>query len=317
MQKFLVLLDLTDQEKEKFLSLAGENELLFSDPETLKKNIGDGSSLKDVDVIIGLPDPSLLKYAENLKWLQSESAGVDFYQAPGVLKKETVLTSAVGAYGQTVAEHLFAQMLSIMKRLPAYRDNQNALLWRDAGPAKTPDGAEVLILGPGDIGSRFAKYCKAFGAHTIGARRNASKAAEGIDEMHSFDEVDELLKTADVVCCILPHSAELVNFFNYDRFMKMKKDAIFLNAGRGTIVDAMGLYRALEEGQLFGVGLDTLNPEPFPSDHPLWTNKRVEITPHSAGGHHLDVTMRRIAEIALYNLEAYLNGTPMKNVMKH
>ncbi len=314
MQKIAVLLELTKEQEDAFRAAAGENEISFHG-ESVRSFISrvDGEVLKDADVIIGQPRPRALKSAEKLKWLQAASSGVDIYQAPGVLQDGVMLTSATGAYGTAVAQNVFAQMIGIMKRFPEYRDQQWKGLWRDAGDAKEPDGADILIIGTGDLGSTFAKYCKAFGAHTIGVRRDPSKPAQGIDEMHGVDEIDELLPTADVVCTLIPHSEEMAGFFNYERFMKMKPDAIFLNAGRGSVVDAMGLYKALEEGQLFGAGLDTVFPEPFPADHPLWTQPRAFITPHIAGGDHLHSTQAKVAEIALNNLKAYLAGEPLRN----
>ncbi len=314
MQKIVVLLELTKEQEDAFRAAAGDNEIRFYGEHT-RSFISrvEADVVEDADVIIGQPRPRILKSAKNLKWLQSASSGVDIYQAEGVLPEGVMLTSATGAYGTAVAEHVFAQMMGIMKRLPEYRDQQFQGLWKDAGDVKGPEGADILIIGTGDLGATFAKYCKAFGAHTIGVRRDPSKPAEGIDEMHGTDEIDSLIKIADVVCSLIPHSDEMTGYFNYERFMSMKPDAIFLNAGRGSVVDAMGLCRALDEGHLFGAGLDTLSPEPFPAEHPLWKQPKAYITPHTAGGDHLPSTLAKVADIALGNLKAYLAGEPLKN----
>lgn len=311
--KIVVLLELNDAERSAFEAAVGDNEIFFYNDRREFVSSIDSGLLKDADVILGQPKPSALKEAKHLKWLQTRSSGVDIYLTDGVLPDGVMLTSATGAYGLAVAEHTFAVMLSIMKALPHYRDNQIASLWRDEGQVMSPCGADILILGTGDLGSTFAGFCKVFGAHTIGIRRDASKPADGIDEMHGFDEADKLISQADVVCSMLPHSPELTGFFNYERFMSMKKNAIFLNSGRGPIVDCMGLYRALEEGQLTGAGLDTLDPEPFPKEHPLWRQPRAVITPHTAGGDHLDATVRKVNATALDNLKAYLSGRPLRN----
>lgn len=78
----------------------------------------------------------------------------------GVLPAGAVLSSSVGAYGISVSEHMFAMLMALMKRLPDYRDNQNAEIWKRTGTAKTLRGAKVLIGGAGDIGSSFALLCK-------------------------------------------------------------------------------------------------------------------------------------------------------------
>ncbi|MDO4960801.1 MAG: D-2-hydroxyacid dehydrogenase [Eubacteriales bacterium] len=314
MYNILVLMKINEETKAAFREAAGDNKITFvnygiNDPVPAEVS----ELLKDADIVIGQPEAGALKAAENIKWLQSRFSGVDNYLAPGVLGDDVIITSATGAYGQSVAEHIFAMMLGIMKKLPFYRDNQMNSLWNDEGAGMSPEGKKVLIIGTGDLGSNFAVFCKAFGAHTIGVRRDPSKGAEGIDEMHGMDEIDELIKTADVVVTLLPHSEEMKGFFNYERFMSMKKDAIFINAGRGPIVDSDGLNRALSEGQLFGAALDTTAPEPLPADHPLWKQPRAIITPHVAGGDHIENTIIKVSNIAIRNLKAYLAGEPMIN----
>ncbi len=314
MQKIVCMLRLTDAEKAEYVKAAGENEIIFTKNSKYENIMPvDEALVCDADVIMGWIPPALLPAAKNLKWLQAQSSGVDNYMAPGLLKEGAMLTSATGAYGLSVAEHTFAMMLGIMKNLPAYRDLQTAHKWEDVGPVKTPRGATVLILGTGDLGSTFAGFCKAFGAHTVGVRRDPSKPAAGIDEMHAMEELDRLIPEADVVCSLLPHLEEYVHFFNYDRLKSMKKDAIFLNAGRGSICDNEALDRVLKEGHLWGAGIDTPEQEPMPEDAVLWGQKRAFVTPHIAGGDHLDDTLRKVAAIGLENLKHYLAGEPLRN----
>ena len=313
-QKIVCLLRLNEDEKEAYRKAAGDNEIIFN-KDSNYENIRpvDEDLVKDADVIMGWIPASLLPKAKNLKWLQAQSSGVDHYMVPGLLREGAMLSSATGAYGLSVAEHMFAMMLAVMKNLPAYRDQQNAGLWQDAGMVKSPKGEDILILGTGDLGSTFAGYCKAFGAHTIGVRRDPSKPAAGIDEMHGMDELGELVKKADVVCCMLPHIEEMTHYFDYDRLMSMKKDAIYMNGGRGSICNNEDLNRVLEEGHLWGAAVDTPEQEPLPEDSVLWNQKRVLLTPHIAGGDHLDDTLRKIAAIGLDNLKRYLAGEPIRN----
>ena len=118
--------------------------------------------INDADVIIGNADPHLLKQAEKLKWLQLNSAGVGSYV--DVVGKDVLLTNATGAYGVAVAEHMAAQLLMMMKRLPAYYDNQKVERWHDEGPVQSVFGAEVLVVGYGDIGATFGRILKGMGA---------------------------------------------------------------------------------------------------------------------------------------------------------
>lgn len=94
----------------------------------------------------------------------------------------------------------------------------------------------MLIGGAGDIGSSFALLCKAFGAETLGIRRNVNKPAPGIDSMHSMDELDDLLAECDVAALVFPRSPETDGLMSYERIKRMKPDAILINAGRGSAV---------------------------------------------------------------------------------
>ena len=140
----LNLLNLTGEERAAFAVLA---------PQRFHPD-GDGLTVEDwqsAQVILGNPPPECLRGSTALRWLHTRSAGVDPYTAPGVLPSEAALTCSTGAYGHSVSEHLFALLLALMKRLPSYRDQQNRALWRDLGPVKTLLGAQVLVVGTGDL----------------------------------------------------------------------------------------------------------------------------------------------------------------------
>lgn len=263
-------------------------------------------------VIGNIPADECAQYP-HLEWLQTWSAGVDRYVAPGALGEQVQVTNATGAYGQSVAEHLFAMMWSLMKNIPMYARQQTESRWHDLGAALSPAGATVLVIGTGDIGSHFARLCKAVGAHTIGVRRDPSRPADGIDDMHGFDELDALLPEADVVAMAVPATPDTHHLIDGRRLMLMKSTAVLLNAGRGTAIDPRALARALAEDQLHGAGLDVTEPEPLPADSPLWHEPHCLITPHVAGGNHLSSTEDRIIRIALGNVRRYAHGEPLAN----
>lgn len=311
MEYILNILKLDEAEKAAFTEAAGDSVQVFAPG-------GKGLTAADYEkatVIFGYVPADMVKCASQLRWLHSGSAGVDNYLAPGVLCEGAKLSCSVGAYGHSVSEHMFAVLLSIMKRLPCYRDAQSSAAWQDLGPAKTLEGAKVLVCGTGDLGSSFAKLCKALGSETIGVRRDPSRGAEGIDRMYSFDELDSLLPEADVVASFLPHSAVTAKLFNRERLLRMKSDAILINGGRGTAVDCDALAQVMAQGHLFGAGLDVTCPEPLPADHPLWKLPNAVITPHVAGGDHIPDTAHKIAAIALDNLRRYFAGEELRNRM--
>ena len=215
--------------------------------------------------------PDQLKTFPNLKWVQSWNAGVDPYLAPGVLPRGVRLTSAVGAYGPAVSEHMLAMLLAIYKRLPAYRDQQRAHIWADLGPVGSLAGKTVLVGGAGDIGRHFARLVRALGAQrVIGLRRSAGCPVEGFDEIYGLGALDGLLPQADVVALALPHTPETAGLMSKARLLAMRPGAVLLNAGRGSAVDCTALAEVLCSGRLLGAGLDVTDPEPLPPGHPLW-----------------------------------------------
>lgn len=309
MELILNLLTLKEKQREDFLRAAEGYEQIFAPGGVLEDGQPVSPELyQRAAVILGNPTVKELAACENLRLLQTRSAGTDQYQKPGVLPEGVTLLNASGAYGHSVSEHMFAMLLSLMKRLPSYRDQQRNGIWSDLGPVKTLAGAQVLCVGTGDLGSSFARLCKALGARTAGIRRDAGKSAEGIDKMYPIDRLDRLLPQADVVALMLPHSADTARLMDHRRLLLMKKDAILLNGGRGTAVDCTALAEVLEDGHLWGACLDVTDPEPLPAGHPLWAQEHVVLTPHTAGGDHLADTADRIAAIALDHLALFLAG---------
>ena len=266
-------------------------------------------------VIIGNAPVEEVRRCPRLQWLQTFSAGVDAYTPAGVLPPGAMLTGASGAYGQSVSEHMFAMMWALMKRIPEYRDRQHECVWNPGGIVLTPQGATVLVIGTGDIGSHFARLASAVGAHTVGVRRHVDQPAEGIDEMHGCDELDALLPTADVVALAVPATQATRHMIDARRLSLMARRAVLLNVGRGDAIDCTALADALHRGVIAAAGLDVTDPEPLPESHPLWGEARCLITPHVAGGIHLAVTGRRIIAIALDNLRRYVSGRLLRNLV--
>lgn len=317
METILHLLPLSEAEQAAFRAAAPEAEHIFRpthDRGGLRELPED--LLERTTILLGYVSPTLLPRFRSLKWVQSWNAGVDPYLAPGVLPQGAALTSAVGAYGPAVAEHMLAMLLAIYKRLPDYRDQQRAHTWGDLGPVGSLHGKTVLVGGTGDIGRHFALLARALGAARLVGLRRSAQPVDGFDEVHPLTEIDRLLPQADVVALALPHSPETSGLLDEARLSHMKQDAVLLNAGRGTAVDCAALARVLSSGHLLGAGLDVTSPEPLPADHPLWDAPRAFITPHTAGGYdHMELTLDLIKGVFLDNLKRYLAGEPLRNQM--
>lgn len=311
-KKVLVTLPLTDEQVDDFRGLIEgvggtaqfKREMFVRDADT------EGAS-----VIIGNVPARTLHGSPDLEWLQTSSAGYDHYLAPGTLASGTLLTNATGAYGQAVSEHMFAQLLCLMKKLHRYRDNQAEDRWHDEGRVTSLVGATVLVLGTGDIGTHFARLVTAMGAQAWGVRRRAEECHEPFARMFSMDSLYELLPQADVVASVLPSTDATRGLADARFFAAMRPGSYLVNAGRGDLVVSEDLGAALASGHLAGAALDVTNPEPLPPDHPLWHQANALITPHVAGFWHLQATTDNVIAICWDNLRAYLAGQPLRNLV--
>ena len=275
-----------------------------------------GDDLTDADIVFGQPDIKTLASCKNLKWLQISSAGADSYAKHPELFQGIRLTTVSGAFGQSIAEWTLALTLALYKHLHLFRDNQNALVWRDEGRQFSPENRRVLVLGCGDLGSSVAELFKRFHCRTTGIRRNASlPKPAAFDEVYPLSALDEQLPKADILVGTLPQTQETMRLLDACRLSLLNPDAILLNLGRGSLIDLDALAERLQSGHLFGAALDVTSPEPLPKDHPLWKTPNCILTPHASGGSfgHLKATEEKICEICRENLKRYLSGDPLLN----
>ncbi len=272
--------------------------------------------LESVDVIFGNPSASSLKDLKELKWVQAASAGVNPYiDQPEIFKNGMTLTCLSGAFGQSISEFVLTMVLMLYKNMHRYRDNQNACLWKDEGWQESPVGKKLLILGAGDIGTEIARRFRPFGCHITGMRRTVREIPEEFDAMITMEGLDEALKEADIIACALPETKETIKLLDRERLMLLKSTALLVNVGRGTLIDCEALADILAQGRIKGAALDVTDPEPLPTDHPLWKQKNAIVTPHTTGGSfgHLKATENRLFEICKTNLERYLKGEALLN----
>ncbi|MDL2295550.1 D-2-hydroxyacid dehydrogenase [Lachnospiraceae bacterium OttesenSCG-928-E19] len=310
MEKILVTLPVNEKQRRRL-----EKDKAEFDFEYVKRSDVTPEQIAEADYIIGNVEASYIKGSPKLKLLQLNSAGTDGYTKEGVLAPNTILANATGAYGKAVSEHMFAMLLALQKKLMLYRDDQYKGEWNDYGSVTSITDSTVLVVGLGDIGKSFAKMCKALGAYVIGVKRRPSECPEEVDELVLMDEFKDKVPKADVVFSVLPNTPATSGIYNEEFFKLMKPTGIFLNAGRGNAVNQEALLEALQKGDIGAAGLDVTNPEPLPAEHPLWAESKVLITPHISGQYHLPETLDRIVEIGASNVERYIKGEDLLNIV--
>ncbi len=186
----LVLLPVNDRHRAILESSAPGEDFIYTSADTITRE-----QVANADVILGNIDPDMLTACEHLQLLQLQTAGYDDYLAAGTVPADAKLSCSVGAYGQAVSEHMFAMVLSMMKRLPGYQDLQHEHRWEDLGPVTSLKNANVLVLGAGDIGGHFATLCRGMGAHVRGIKRHPLVYPIVFEDM---DGMDALLATVQM-----------------------------------------------------------------------------------------------------------------------
>ncbi|MDD3219875.1 MAG: D-2-hydroxyacid dehydrogenase [Lachnospiraceae bacterium] len=307
----LAVMPFTKEQQEQMKETYPQLNFIFTDYKSVTEE-----EIKDAEVIIGNVPAAQLKNADKLQWIHLNSAGYDAYVGEGILPKKVILTNSTGAYDVAVGEHVLAMTMEVSKKLHFYRDSQLKCEWSDYGEVLPLHDRRVLIVGLGGIGGYYGKLMKALGNNIVGIRRNIKVKPDFVDEIYTFDMLDEQISLADIVVLALPASPQTNGLMNEERFKKMKKSAMFFNIGRGSLVDMEALYQALEQKQILGAGIDVMTPEPLPAEHPLWKLPNIVITPHISGQFHLPETLTRIQKLAMDNLEAFAGNAAYRNVVK-
>ncbi|CAJ1316272.1 D-2-hydroxyacid dehydrogenase [Paenibacillus nuruki] len=300
MSTILFLQELDEAQQQQIQSTAPQYQL-----KAVPAKQADASLFKDAEIIVGW-SKKLADYilAEDcpVKWIQTWSAGVDNMPLEKLHHKQVQLTSANGVHTVPISEQIFGYMLAFSRNFHQAIRQQSKQTWDTSGTFTELKGKSIAIVGVGNIGQETARLAQAFGMHTIGVRRSG-EATEYIKQMYTMDKLDTALAEADYVVNILPLTDETQQLFNQERFAAMKKNAIFINVGRGSTVDTDALVHALEEKVIAGAGLDVFDPEPLPEDHVLWNMEQVIITPHIAGSN--EHYTERVLDIFLTNLKSY------------
>src|SRR5690349_3483346 len=216
----------------------------------------------------------------NLKWVQSGAAGFDNPVFGQIVQKGAALTTS---HGQAVgmADYVLWGVLDALQGGSGRRAAQAARDWKRQ-PFREIAGSSWVIVGFGAIGKGVAERARAFGAHITGVRRNQDLDPSA-DRIAAQGDLPTLLPDADVVVLACPLTAETRHMADAAFFGAMKPGSIFVNVGRGGLVDEPALLAALDRGVPEHAVLDVFETEPLPAESRFWAHPRVALTPHSSG----------------------------------
>ncbi len=218
--------------------------------------------------------------ATNIQWFHSMSAGVDSPVFSTFLDRGARLTTSSGASAPPIAGTVMLYLLALSRNLPGWLRSQAAHEWSPA-PFPELDRQRIVVVGYGPIGQEVVRLATAFRMDPVVVRRSAT--GDEPCPVRPLSELPDALRDADAVVVALPLAPETRGLFDADVIASMPPRAVFVNVGRGELVDQVALTDALASGRLAGAGLDVFDPEPLPPDDALWDLPNVIISPHSSG----------------------------------
>jgi phosphoglycerate dehydrogenase-like enzyme len=263
----------------------------------------DGVQLLVPPYAVSAMTPELLAGLPELRMIQLLSAGVEPWLDR--VPDGVVLCNGRGIHGASTAELAVAGLLSVLRELPRYHAEQVAHRWT---PGRTDGlaGKRVLVLGAGDIGRRVAAAVEVFDATaTLVARRPR-------DGVAPISALGELLPEHDVVVVALPHTPQTHGLVDARFLAALPDGAVVVNVARGQLLETDALLAELVAGRLRAF-LDVTEPEPLPSDHPLWAAPNMLITPHVGGGTR--GWERRAYHLVREQVIRFRDGEPLANVV--
>lgn len=270
----------------------------------------------DADIYMGWIGREQFLAAENLKWIQSPSSGINYYIAiPELVDSDVLLTSARGTHGACLAESTMAMILAFTRGVRDCVLNQPEHNWGARNVrSKLVEltGSTMGIVGFGMVGRTIAKRACAFDMRVIAVDLYPDNKPDDVSELWHLDRLPDLLSESDYVVVTVPYTPQTDGMIGAEQIAFMKPSAMLVGISRGKIIDQKALAEALHENHLGAAALDVTYPEPLPPEDDLWDAPNLLIMPHIAGGTQFEG--KHILDIFYENLERFLKGDlPLRN----
>ncbi len=252
-----------------------------------------------------------LNECKHLQVISQFAVGYDNINVPEATKLGIPVGNTPDVLSDATADIAFGLMMAVSRKFFYLHKTIAKGEWSYFQPKKNLGieikGKTLGIFGLGRIGVEMAKRCKgAYNMSVIYHNRKRNEKAE--KELGAkWVTFDELLQQSDVLSVHSVLSEETKGIFNKAAFTKMKPNAIFINTSRGGVHHEPDLIEALNNGTIWGAGLDVTNPEPMLPDNPLLSMESVAVLPHIGSGtvEARDAMSRLAAENII---EFYKNG---------
>ena len=254
-----------------------DTEIVF--PQTLSE---ERTHLQKAKVVTG---PSLneqdLSIADELELFAYTFAGTDYLDLELFEEYDVRVTNASGIPAANIAEYVIGAMIAGARDFPRAWRHQQQNTYRSFH-TKDVAGSTIAVIGLGSIGKAIVQRLEGFEVNTIGVRYTPSKGGP-TDEIHGFENVKDVAARSDFVILACPLTDQTEGLIDDEVLGVMKPESILVNVSRGAVVDTEALTKRLQRNHIGYAILDVTDPEPLPSDHPLWDLDNVFLTAHHAG----------------------------------
>jgi D-lactate dehydrogenase len=300
-----------------------------------KLNLENALRIRDSEVvsvfIYSKINDQVIREMPNLKLITTRSTGFDHINLEAC-KKQGITVCNVPSYGEnTVAEHTFALILSISRRMCMTCSRFERVFSMEGLMGFDLKGKTIGVIGTGQIGLHVVRIAKGFGMNVLAYDVHQTMI---LSEVLGFEyaSLEDLLSKSDIITLHVPYNERTHHLLNKDTFKLVKKGAILINTARGGIVDTLALIEALDNKTLAGAGLDVIEGEDLikeekellydpkkldvladlVKDHILLSKDNVVFTPHIA--FYSKEALERILDTTVQNIDAFVSGHPMNIV---
>jgi phosphoglycerate dehydrogenase-like enzyme len=243
-----------------------------------------------------------------VQWVHTMGTGMDHF--PLDLITDQTLTCSKGASGIPISEWVLAVMLAFSKNLPDSWINTVDVRWNWAELGGLY-GNTLGLIGVGGIGAEVADRAIPFGMKVLGYRRSAAPAHR--PEVEITTSLEDVLRASDHLVVTAPSTPETRHMLNEQTLALVKPGVHLVNIARGALIDQDVLRAALDDGRVAMASLDTVDPEPLPAGHWMYTHPKVRLSPHISWA--MPGASDLLADTFIDNLRRYLAGEPLVGVV--
>ncbi len=294
MHKLLVLTKYPNEYR-IWIEKANLPDLEFVSHPTANCEIAFGEPNRIRDALAALP---------NLKWAQSIWAGVEPLLDIS-MRQDYTLTNARGVFGGLMSEFVFGHLLFHEKKIGLHLQMQKEKRWdhADSGMLR---GKTIGLLGVGSIGAHLAEMAKHFGMKVRGYTLG-SETSKQVDQYYHGDQLLEFASGLDYLVSVLPRTKDTNKIVDENLLNALPPHAIFINVGRGNVVDESALMDSLNQKKIAAAVLDVFEKEPLPEDHPFWSTPNLQMTFHTAALSYPE----DLAKVFIENYRLFVQGKPL------